>query len=45
MWKKRVFFTEKSATISVYLAVKYSGKKLKADNNRKKSYNLKSSIG
>ncbi len=29
MWKKRIFFTEKSATISIYLAIMYNQDKLK----------------
>jgi len=29
MWKKRVFFTERSATISIYLALMYNKEKLK----------------
>jgi len=29
MWKKRVFFNEKSATIAIYLAVVYNQDRLK----------------
>ena len=30
MWKKRVFFTKKSAEISIYLAVMYNQERLKS---------------